>query len=263
VRNYIRKLAAAAAAATMLFTLAACDGVDTVTKTELDQLQQVAKTCPPKGVDYFAEVGVDGSTSSRSKDIRAERLAIINKLLTKTATCSGSIRVTAFAGSSVDTVVLYENDLKPEGATLIARLRKVPDIVADAMPLVEQAYEERLPHLANKGSDPIAQLGTAAAHIAQRTADHLVQADVVELTDGFETGIRFDRLSEADAAKLADRFAAVTLPPETKVTIAGLGRVASKDKPDTATVNALKAFHGAYCTTTGAGSCQTVTDYTI
>lgn len=117
--------AVAVGALTLATSLAACG-----------QPPEVATTpCPAKNQASYT--AIDLSDSARDAGLLADRLALVQGSLTETAVCSGTARVVAFSNSEAATAVLFDADLKPEGATDQARRRRAPRLVDGAMAEVQ------------------------------------------------------------------------------------------------------------------------------
>jgi hypothetical protein len=231
-----------------------------------DQLranQRLAETCPD-GQELAAFVGADLSGTGRDGSIATTRDDIIEDIVRRVAVCSGRLRVVAFSASSAASLMVFDGELRPAGATQIARLRKVPELVESTMPSIVAAMREAAVRLPAEGSDVTAQFGAAAEYIGQLDSGMpgAHRLEVILLTDGVQTsGVTLNTadLTAAVAQDLATRLPAPSLPAGSAVTIAGLGRVAGPPPPTTY-VDALKAFYDAYCRRTTA-ACTVVTDH--
>ncbi|CAM3722843.1 hypothetical protein [Nocardiopsis rhodophaea] len=120
-----RFTAAVAAAGVVTFAVSACGLLNDAPDPVLfEQHQQMLATCsdtPPASL-----VLIDGTGSSDSEAITAERLDSIEDVTRQTAVCSGYLRVAVFSSSSAATTALYDGALHPHGATDNAMLRRVP-----------------------------------------------------------------------------------------------------------------------------------------
>ncbi len=208
-------------------------------------------------------VGADVTGSGWGDDEIVEgRKAVIANLTRQTAICGGHLRVTAFSSSSAATVTLYNGELDLPGATDIARLRRVPEVVEQVTGKIASAYNTVLAAPPPEGgSDIVAQYRLAQEYADQLGPDYTLE--LLVLTDGFQTagaGVIDHALTPTEATDLA---ATVALPelPGAAVTVAGLGKVAG-DPPTTDVVDGLVAFYDAICARTGAETCHSVTDYT-
>jgi len=216
-------------------------------------------TCPDARL--ASKVDVDVSGSARTADLAAERTAIIEDAARRTAICGGHLRVTAFSSTSAATTILYDGELDVPGATGIARLRKVPEVVEAVMARVAPAYDAVLSTPpTDGGSDIVAQYRLGQEYLAQLGDGY--ELNLVILTDGFQTtgrGIVDRALTPSEASDLA---AQITIPDLTNasITVAGLGRVAGQ-APATDVVDGLVALYDALCARSNAASCLSVTDY--
>jgi hypothetical protein len=230
---------------------------------ELAGLQEQEKTCPPDGTTLASYVAPDVSGSARDAAIEAGRLDAIKGVVTRTAVCGGHLRIEAFSASAAASVVVFDGELKPPGATQIARLLKVDELVAETMPAIETKLKEAVASLPPVGSDILAQFRLAREYHEQLSKDgtpHRLEVHV--LTDGMQTAeidLANTNLTPAMATDLANQQRVESMLPDTVVEIAGIGKV-SGDLPSTAHVDALKAFWRTYCGRTGA-ACTTATDY--
>jgi hypothetical protein len=227
---------------------------------EFGENQQILAQCDPSAPPA-SFVQIDGTGSSVSKAITAERMEAIESIVQTTAICSGHLRVQVFAASSVDTRLLFEAPLRLDGATDTARLKRVPALVSDAMGQIRKAYNPAVKALSSHGSDIAAQLRHASEWIAQLGGNFKLRAYL--LTDGFENtrvNLVARALSRQEATALAAQVEVPDLPGAS-VVIAGLGRVVG-NPPSSAMVEGLIAYYGAVCRKTNAADCLAVTDYT-
>jgi hypothetical protein len=249
----------------VLVAVASCDGQPS-TASDLAALQQVARTCPT-GHDLAGLVGVDVSGSGRDDGILGSRKMVIEYEARRVAACSGHLRVVAFSSSAATTVTVLDGDLHPAGATEIARLRKVPELVRATMATIDAGLDPAAEQLPADGSDITAQFGLANEYAGQlnagRSPEDTYKLDVQLLTDGIQTvGVLLNTpdLTASTASDLAGRLPVPAFPPGTAVKVSGLGKAVGPPPPTTY-VDALKAFYLAYCQRTGATSCAAVTDY--
>lgn len=237
---------------------------------ELQEHQRILAGCedaPPASL-----VAIDGTGSSDAEVIAAERLEAVESIVRTTAVCAGDaaapLRVFVFSASSAGTTTLYDGTLHPEGATDNARLRRVPDVVESVMADIRDAYEPAVADLPGGGSDILGVYRLAEEWAAQVGAGDGGDSRLrfALFTDGFHnTGVRIgdEPLSEAEAEALAEETSVPALPSESSIVVAGLGRVADEEPPDSAVVEGLVAYYTALCEQTGAGECVSVTDYTV
>lgn len=251
-----RALLAGTLAAAAVLGLAGCDGV--AAPGELGENQQILAACPD-GLRLNTVAQIDASGSGRSPQIDAERLSIIEGLVRRTAVCGGTISVSAYSAGSAATVPIYSGELNMPGATVNARLRRVPDAVEQVMTEITKKWDDALAAVPGGGSDIAGMWRLAAEQQAQ--AGDGYQLVYVNLTDGLDnlSGVNIAALSADDAAAAADQVALPELPGAA-VTIAGLGRVNGDPLPSSS-VDALVAFYQRACESTGAASCLAVTDW--
>ena len=238
--------------------LAGC-GIEQSPRGALAENQRILATCdasaPPASL-----VEIDGTGSSASDALVAERMVAIESIVRTTVVCSGHLRVIVFSSSSAATTVLFDGSLRMHGATENARLKRVPDAVADVMEQVRSGYDAAVMALPQGGSDITAQYRLAAEWIGQLGDPYRLHLYV--LTDGFQTigvDLGAQALSPQDAAALADQVAVPKLSGAS-VVVAGLGRVAA-GTPPSAAVEGLVAFYDALCRKAMAAECVSVTDY--
>ncbi|MEC3979642.1 hypothetical protein [Amycolatopsis sp. H20-H5] len=248
---------AVAVVAALVAVLAAC-GVGSP-RGELGENQQILKTCdaatPPASL-----VEVDGTGSSASDQITAERMTAIESVVRRTAVCSGVLRVLVFSSSSAATVPLFDGPLHPDGATDNARLKRVPKLVEDVMTQIKKTYSPAVAGLDQGGSDITAQYRLASEWIAQVGAPARLHLYV--LTDGFQNiGVDLSAgpLSKAEAMALASQAVMPKLPGAS-IIVAGLGKVAGAP-PRSDVVEGLVAYYDTLCKRSGAATCVSVTDY--
>jgi hypothetical protein len=222
-------------------------------------MQQLLATCDLTAAPATL-VEIDGTGSSNSDTIVSERMTAIESVALRTAVCSGHLRVLAFSVSSAATTVLFDGSLKMPGATDNARLKKVPEAVADVMNKVRSGYAAAAQALPQSGSDITAQYRLASEWKQQ--LDDGYRLNLTVLTDGFQNiGVDLGAqvLSKEEATALADQ---VVMPKLTgaAITVAGLGRIA-KDTPPSAVVEGLVAYYDRLCQRAEATSCTSVSDY--
>lgn len=228
---------------------------------ELGQMQAMAGDCPQAGKPATF-VSVDVSETMRSTDIAASQLGIVRMMAEQTAVCSGRLRVSAFSSSSAATVTLYDGELAPPGATEQARLRRIPDLVAEVMQQVEPALREASNQLPGGGTDVLAQLDNAAEYAHQVGSAYVL--DAVFVTDGVATTGTITNAANFDLAAAQDLATRVPVPDLTGGTVlfAGIGRAAGPPPPSVY-VEALKRFYTDACTRTRPRSCRVVTDFAM
>ncbi|MEV8439055.1 hypothetical protein AB0425_16900 [Actinosynnema sp. NPDC051121] len=222
--------------------------------------QQLLATCDPAKLPASL-VEIDGTGSSASDAITAERMTAIESIATRTAVCSGHLRIIVFSASSTATTVLFDGDLKQPGATDNARLRRVPEGVKGVMETVRSSYSSTVATLPQGASDIQAQYRLAAEWKQQLGGNYTL--NLVILSDGFQNvgvDLAAKALSADEAKALADRVAVPNLAGAS-VTVAGLGRIA-KGTPPSAVVEGLVHYYDALCAKASAAKCTSVSNYT-
>ncbi|WNV83474.1 hypothetical protein [Umezawaea sp. Da 62-37] len=242
----------------LALALAACAS-ESSPRGEFAANQELLKSCDP-AAPPASLVQIDGTGSSASDTVVSERMTVIESVARKTAVCSGHLRVLVFSASSAATTVLFDSPLKMDGATENARLKRVPEAVADVMNKVRSGYAEAAQALPQSGSDITAQY-RLASEWKQQLGDGY-RLNLLVLTDGFQNigvDLGAQALSKDEAAALADQ---VTVPKlaGASVVVAGLGRVA-KGAPPSAVVEGLVAYYDRLCQRTEAASCISVSNY--
>jgi hypothetical protein len=227
----------------------------------LAQLQTLAKTCP-HGAELEEYAGWDDSASGQQATITTARMAVLKDIATEVAACNGHLHVDAFTGSAAASAVVFDGDLKPAGATEIARLRKVNALVDTTMTSIKSGLTTATKTLSPNGSDITSQFGMASQFYDQLTGHVELHVDL--LTDGVQTvGVVLNtkHLTPSTAANLATTATVMPLPDTAVVKISGLGKTAGSAPPTSYTDSLVTFFH-TYCKRTGAASCVAVTDYT-
>lgn len=247
-----------AAALVVALMLAAC-GASSSPTGELAQDQQTLSTCDP-AAPPAAFVDIDGTGSSASDAIAAERMKAVESIVRRTAICSGDLRVVVFSASSVATTTLFDGPLRLAGATDNARLKRVSGLVQDVMTTIRKAYGPAVAALPNTGSDVIGQYALASEWAAQVGGNFRLHLDL--LSDGLQNvrvNLGAQVLSKQEATALAQQVTMPKLPGAT-VVVAGLGRVAS-GPPSSDLVAGLVEYYNSLCEQSGAAKCISVTDY--
>ncbi|SMD14521.1 hypothetical protein [Kibdelosporangium aridum] len=259
LRRFKCRLWVYAAILIVILLLAACSSGTSSRRGELGDNQAILATCDP-AAPPASLVLLDGTGSSASNAITAERMIAIESIATRTAVCSGYLRVQAFSSSSAATSLLFDGLLKQDGATDNARLKRVPEAVTGVMDKVRSGYGPAVQALPQTGSDIHAQYRLAAEWIQQLGGSY--RLDLSIMSDGIQNvGVDLGArpLSKQEAEMLADK---VTVPklPGASVTVAGLGRVA-EGAPPSALAEGLVHYFQRLCERTHAASCTAVSDY--
>jgi hypothetical protein len=245
--NHKMTLAVSAVASASLGLLSACSlGKPPATPEQLQALEQVHDaTCPND--EALNEYIANDRSASVSETVNSHlRLPAIESEITRIAVCGGKVTVADFAGTS-DSVVLFSGELKPTGATLKSRLRKVPDLVEATMAAITEAQAHEDTFLTTKGTNVAAQFTNVADFFNQVGGGANQLRRVLILTDGMTT---------------SDVTSPVPLPDDTIVLISGVGQFdASQKKPSQERINAAKAALDTACASTGAQCLSATTDY--
>lgn len=242
-----------------ILTIAAAAGLASCSGSMLGQLGSdlaTVETCP--GEQFASFVLVDGTGVAGSEIVTEINLETLESIARRTAICGGRLTVGAFSAGSASTAPVYDGELELHGATDIARLKKVDELLAEVMTEVRENYGPAIASLPQTGTDVVGLYRLAAEHAAQLEG-YAVEFTI--LTDGVNNlGINAGVvLTGEEAVALADTVEVPDLTGVT-VTVAGLGRVAGDPLPSEM-VEGLVAFYDRLCENTGASSCLSVTDW--
>ncbi|BBX63222.1 hypothetical protein MSAS_23960 [Mycobacterium saskatchewanense] len=246
------------ASAAIVCILAGCGSPPTA--GSLGHAEQVAASCPTDGSKTAAYVASDGSASRLGLTSEPAQQNVIRDVAERTAICGGHLRVVLFAGSTV-AVPVFDGDLKLDGATENARLRKAPTLLDDVMGQINSALPSAQAQLPDGATDVVGQLQPGAEYLTQLSAAGKFRLEETILTDGIQTAgqdLEDPALTEQQATELAGTFAVPDLTGA-QVRLIGIGRQADGSLLPTPYVAALKAFHTAVCQRTQA-TCTVVTD---
>jgi hypothetical protein len=222
---------------------------------DLGRLQQILETCP-NGQVINSYNAVDGTATSNNAFIAKEHLAYLKTKAERVAVCGGHLTVVAFGTNSV-TAPIYEGDITVEGATDIAKLRRVPGVVDDVMEEVTKNYQPAIALLPQDGTDVTGLFRLFDEAVTLRPDMHL---EAAALTDGLTNqGVVIDHaLTSEEASALADQVPVPQLP-DASVAIVGIGRVTGDPLPSDF-IEGMKSFYTRLCENTGAAQCLIVTD---
>lgn len=245
--NKMTLAASAVASAISLGVLSGCAlGKPSVSPETLQTLEQLHDATCPKDQMLNEYIANDRSGSVSETVNTHLRLPAIEQEITRVAVCGGKVSIADFAGTS-DSTVLFTGELKPAGATLKSRLRKVPDLVEATMTAITEAQANEDTFLSTKGTNVAAQFANVADFFNQVGGDENQLRRVLILTDGMTT---------------SDVASPVSLPKNTTVLISGVGQFdASQKKPSQKRINVAKAALDTTCASTGAQCLPTTTDY--
>lgn len=249
-----RALSAGALPLALALTLSACAAS---TPGQLGQDLAVLETCSTDQ-KVASLISIDGTGTAKSEATDAINLKIVEAIARRTAICGGNLKVTAFSSGSAATVTIYDGVLELHGATDIARLKQVDEVIAEVMDVIVASYTPAIDSLPDNGTDVIGQYRLASEYGRQLSGSAL---EFLLLTDGLSNlGLSTEVvLTNEEATSLAD---SIVMPDLTgaSVTVAGLGRVAGDPLPS-AMVEGLVAFYDRLCANTSASSCLSVTDW--
>lgn len=250
-----RALTLGIVATALVASSAALAGCSTQASGDLGRLQSVFASCPTN-TQLNVYDAVDGTATTRDTQIAREYLKYLEADIEKAAVCGGHVSIVAFGTNSV-TAPIYEADLSVPGSTDIARLRRVPDVVAEAMQKVSTNYESAVELLPEGGTD-VTGLFRLLGEARDLRPELQLQATI--LTDGLTNqGVIIDHeLTDEQATALADSVILPDLSGAT-VSVVGIGRVAG-DPLSSGFIAGLKAFYTRLCANTSADKCLVVTD---
>ncbi|MDX1870709.1 hypothetical protein SBI67_01120 [Mycolicibacterium sp. 120266] len=221
--------------------------------------EQIAASCPA-GSKVASLVTSDESGSSVGATAGPARQRVIRQVAERTAICGGHLRVALFAGSMIG-VTVFDDDLRLDGATQNARLRKASKVVDAVMEEVDAALPDASAHLAGGATDIVGQYQLGAEYAAQLSTSAPVTLEQTIVTDGIQTAgsdLEDTALTGPQAVDMAALFAVPDLTGAT-VRLIGIGRRADDAPLPTPYIAALRAFHTAVCERTQA-TCTVVTD---
>lgn len=252
----LRTLGAGLVLTTATLGLAGCEMQAT---GQLGADQQILATCPPDDQKVAEMVLADGTTSGKTDATDAMYLDVIEALARRTAICGGKLTVVAFSASSGSTATIFDEEIEVDGATDISRLRKVPAKVDEVMAEITATYDSAMSSLPEGGTDVVGLYRLLGEYSAQQP-NYRLEGTI--LSDGLNNlGINTEQQLSADqATALADQVNLPTLPADSTITVAGLGKVAEGTLPST-TIEGLVAFYTRLCDNTGASTCLAVTDW--
>lgn len=222
---------------------------------DLGRWQSLLASCPD-GKPINSYQAVDGSGTARTDTVTREYVAYIKSQAERVAVCGGHLTVVAFGTNSV-TVPIYDGDLAVEGATDLARLRRVPALVDDVMTEVTNNYQSAVELLPEGGTDVT---GLLRLFEEAKTLRPDMYLEATTQTDGLTNqGVVIDRvLSPDEAAALADTVAVPDLQGAS-VAVVGIGRVAG-DPLSSDFIAGMKVFYTRLLERTGAEKTLVVTD---
>lgn len=254
-----------------VLAVAGCSGLVGQATGELGRMQSLAAGCPE--APLLTQVDKDVSGSQDDPAIEEITFAAIRSVVDQAVACAaakgrGHLSVRLFSGQGVQGVTLLDQDLVSDGATEIARLRRVVrEETADRLfDQVVAAYPAAVAGMPRKGSDVVARFalaGEARSQVEQSTR-HPWALRLVVVTDGLSSTPK--GLSKLQGVAEAEELAAQTRatdPPRLEgawqVLLVGVGRSTGEKPLAVSTTTALKAFWSEYLQGTG-DSVSVVTD---
>ncbi len=217
-------------------------------------------TCPDHSLLTILEF--DLTASGRDEAVLAERLDDAQIEVERTGDCGGRLIAGAHSNSSAATVTLYDVELHPEGATEIARDRKLGPMVDDAVEQLRSEIDAALNRLSADGSDLTAALRFVSDQASRHASDDTT-IDVTIYTDAIsnvgplalnEPGVTLD-----DAARTAAAAPDPITEGINELRIEGAGHVAGSNQPPTDFVDVISAQALAYLERTGAAHTDVLT----
>lgn len=201
--------------------------------------------CPSRTPALY--LAVDVGAWSRSDAQMHSRLADIERIITQVSGCDGEASVVAYTNSVASTRILFEGSLRAEGRTRIARIRKVPKLVAGVMRReIRPRLGRALAELPGDGTDSVGQLTLANEYFESRK-DSL--RTLVLLGDGIVTAGEVNlNVPDLDRAKALGLARSLDLPPMVGIAliIAPVGQI-DGPAPPTVFIDAVKTFWEQIC----------------
>ena len=228
---------------------------------KLNALRTLASTCPKNG-KLAESVALDVANNQRSPSLTTARLATIRNAATQIAVCGGHLRVVVFGATAAASAAVYDGDLAPPGATLNARLLRVPGIVDHVVTQVDHQIQLVVPKIDGQGDDPLSALTAADQYMSELGTGVSVRF-VIE-TDGIssQTLILNSRtLTPHNAGTVASQIEVPDLSGSS-IIFAGLGKVGAGSPPPSSFVEALRTLYRDICRRTHAATCLALSDIT-
>lgn len=221
---------------------------------ELGRYQSMLASCPDQPINVYD--AVDGTGTSHDDTIAREHIRSIEADVERAAVCGGHLSVVAFGTNSI-TAPIYDSDLVVDGATDLAKLRRVPALVDEVMKEITKNYKPAIALLPAGGTD-VTGLFRLLGEARDLRPDMQLQATIY--TDGLTNqGIVIDHaLTDAEAAALAETVPVPDLSGAS-LAVVGIGRVAGDPLPSDF-IAGLKAFYTALLERTAADRTLVVTD---
>lgn len=250
----MRRLLPAALASSIVLLATACLPEPSGPLAEGSALE---KTCPKTPLASSMHVDISGTFASES--LGTEARAALMDMAARTAVCNGTLRVSAFSGTSAQTITLFDERLSLPGATGNARYRRIDETVEHVVTATTRAYARAVKKDSVGGTDVVGQL-RLAAELGQQVAPNAT-LDVVVLTDGLQSVAR--QSTKIKSTQQATKFADELPVPRIwgSLVFAGLGNRSDGSVVSSATVELLKSFYARICQRTGADPCAAVTSY--
>jgi len=210
-------------------------------------------TCPDNTL--LTILAFDLTASGRDQALLAERLNDAQIEIERTADCGGRLIAGAHSNSSAATVTLLDVELHPEGATEIARDRKLGPLVDNTMNQLRSEIDTAMDRLPADGSDLTAAMRFISDHTSRHASDNTT-IDVTIYTDAI-SNVGPLAINDPDATHDdATRTAAAAPDPTTaginELRIEGVGHVAGTNQPPSDYVEIITTQTSAYLDRTGA-----------
>lgn len=192
------------------------------------------------------------SADSRDDDLLADRVEAMAVHVERAVDCEGRYTAVAYSSSPAGHRVLYDDNVGTQGATEIARDRKVPEARDRVMDAVRGELEGALGEVSPEGND----LSAAFVIAGDYYHSHEDAAFEVSVYSGGVSTVgtavvNRPALTADEARTIAARAPLVDLSGA-EVSIFGLGGVAGKAQPPADFVAALNAYATEMCDLTGA-----------
>lgn len=210
-------------------------------------------TCPDNTLITILDF--DLTASGRDEAVLAERLDDAQIEIERTGDCGGRLIAGAHSNSSAATVTLLDIELHPEGATEIARDRKLGPLVDDTMEQLRSEIDTAMDRLPADGSDLTAAVRFVADQASRHASDDTT-IDVTIYTDAISNvgplALNEPAVTLDDAARTAEAAPDPATPGINELRIEGVGHVAGTNQPPSDFVEVITAQAHAYLDRTGA-----------
>ena len=210
-------------------------------------------TCPDNTL--LTILDFDLTASGRDEALLAERLDDAQIEIERTADCGGRLIAGAHSNSSAATVTLLDIELHPEGATEIARDRKLGPLVDQTMAQLRTEIDAAMDRLPADGSDLTAAMRFVSDQASRHASDNTT-IDVTIYTDAISNvgplALNDPGVTVDDAARTAAEAPDPATAGINELRIEGIGHVAGTNQPPSDYVEVITTQTGAYLDRTGA-----------